>query len=169
MSESKRSFWASIPGLITGLAGLLTGVVGLGTLAVQQGIIGGDDKDSPATTVVTPATGTGGGTATTAEVVSFRVDPPGVKFGPAEREKAVKVLNTSTSLITLARPTFNGAEPAAFTADAGCSAALAVGGSCTVKITYRPVPLKTPTANLVLQVQGASNRVTEIPIETSLL
>ena len=169
MSESKRSFWASIPGLITGLAGLLTGVVGLGTLAVQQGVIG-DSKDSPATTVPAPATG-GGPTATTAEPASFRVDPTLVKLAPAEREKAVKVQNTSTTTaITLRMPTFSGADPAPFKTDAGCTnVRLEPGRSCTLKILYTPSgPLKASKADLVLQADGVA-RSTEVPIETSLL
>ncbi len=167
MSENKRSFWASIPGLITGLAGLLTGIVGLGTLAVQQGIIGDEDKDSPATTVTAPASG--GSTATTSETPSFRVDPASVKLGPAERQKTVKVENTSTvAVITVRRPTFGGADPSAFRATGCNNEKLDPGGSCTVTINYTPVPLKTSTATLVLKAEGVT-RQTEVPIETSLL
>lgn len=168
MSESKRSFWASIPGLITGLAGLLTGIVGLGTLAVQQGIIG-DSKDSPATTAPgAPAVG-GGSTATTAEPASFKVDPGLVKLAPAERQKTVKVENTSTTAaITIQAPVLSGAEASAFKV-AGCvNERLPAGRSCTVTISYTPVALKASTATLVLKADPVA-RATEIPIETSLL
>ena len=46
-SENKKSFWSSIPGLVTGLAGLLTGVVGLVTVLIQLDVIGGDDGGTP--------------------------------------------------------------------------------------------------------------------------
>lgn len=169
MSDGRRSFWSSIPGLITGLAGLLTGVVGLGTLAVQQGIIG-DSNDSPATTVTAPAAG-GGATATTAETARFRVDPALVKLGPAEREKTVNVQNTSATVaITVRAPSFSGADPSAFKADTGCTGErLEAGRSCTVKIIYTPTgPLKASAATLVIRADGVA-RVIEVPIETSLL
>ena len=49
MSENKKSFWSSIPGLVTGLAGLLTGVVGLVTVLIQLEDLGFCEKgDGPA-------------------------------------------------------------------------------------------------------------------------
>ena len=61
MSENKKSFFSSIPGLITGLAGLVTGIVGLFTVLIQLDVIGGDDDSGPTgaggTTTVAPATG----------------------------------------------------------------------------------------------------------------
>ena len=170
MSESKRSFWASIPGLVTGLAGLLTGVLGLGTLAVQQGIIGdGDGDDSPATTVTAPPAGAGA-TTTTAGTPSFTVDPTMVKLGPAEREKSVKVQNTSTTAaITVRAPVLTGPEASAFKT-AGCAnERLDPGRSCTVTLTYtQGGPLKAATATLVVKADGVA-RSTEVPIETSRL
>ena len=58
MSENSRSFFSTVPGLVTGLAGVLTAVVGLITVLIQLGVIGGDDSDgSPAVNAEPPASG----------------------------------------------------------------------------------------------------------------
>ncbi len=170
MSQDKRSFWASIPGLITGIAGLLTGVVGLITLGVQQGIIG-KDSDSPATTVTTATAGSGAGSTPTTEAARFTVDPTLVRLAATDREKTVTVRNTARSAtITVLAPEFGGADRAAFRSDAGCTnVRLAPAASCTLKVLFTPSGLpRQYRASLVLKADGVTP-VTEVPIETSLL
>ena len=78
MSESKRSFWSTIPGFVTGLAGLLTAVVGLVTVLIQLDIIGGDDSDQPVGTTGTTVAGgapAGGGATPTTAALAFTVSP----------------------------------------------------------------------------------------------
>jgi len=170
VSQNKRSFWSSIPGLITGIAGLLTAVAGIGTLAVQQGIIGGNGSNSPATTA---APGGAGATATTTttEEGAFTVSPTLLTFKTGEREKTLTVKNpTRTARITVTRPQFTGADASVFEADAGCTnVRLEPGRSCTVKVLFAPSGLlKSYKANLVLEANGGSG-ATEVPIEASTL
>ena len=179
MSESKKSFWSSIPGLVTGLAGLVTGIVGLVTVLIQLDVIGGDDSDTPNAAVTTTVAGGGtagttggaggGGSATT---ISGRLaaEPTSLKFQPTERDKTVTVRNLTNASLTVLKPEYTGTDRAAFSTDAGCTnVVLPAGRSCTVKVTLSPSgPLKTYKANLVLEAKELS-QVTEVPVEASTI
>lgn len=167
MTDGHRSFWSSVPGLITGLAGLLTGVVGLGTLAVQQGIIGKGSSTSPTTTVAGgPVAGAGG--ATTTEAAAFTVTPTLLKLQATQRDASVTLMNaTRTATVTVLAPQFSGPDAASFKADAGCTnVRLDVGRSCTLKVLFSPSGLlKTYNATLVLKAEGAL--ATEVPVQAT--
>ena len=178
MSETKRSFWASVPGLVTGIAGLLTGVVGLVTVLIQLNIIGGDkaggDKassDKPAVSATTLAPS--GTTPTTAEVGSFTVAPKPVTFGPTDKVKTVTVKNTSDSAsITLQPPRVTGDNATQFTAafDTCSGAPLKPGLSCTLKVTFTPAgPLGNYKATLQVQPAAGAVRADEVPLTASSL
>ena len=176
MSENKKSFWSSIPGLVTGLAGLLTGIVGLVTVLIQLDVIGGDDADTPnaaVTTTVAPGgtAGTTGG-AGSATTISGRLaaEPTSLKFQPTERDKTVTVRNLTNASLTVLKPEYTGADRSAFSTDAGCTnVVLPAGRSCTVKVTLSPSgPLKTYKANLVLEAKEIP-QVTEVPVEASTI
>ena len=172
MSENKKSFWASIPGLVTGLAGLLTGVVGLVTVLIQLDVIGGDDS-APTPTTVAPAVGAppvGGGATTTTISGQLVVEPTPIKLQATEREKAVTVRNRTTATVTLQKPEYTGPDRTAFSTDAGCTnVPLRPGASCTVKVTLAPTgPLRTYKASLVLEARELT-QVTEVPIEATAI
>lgn len=177
MSESKKSFWSSIPGLVTGLAGLLTGIVGLVTVLIQLDVIGGGgDSATPAagvTTTVAPGTtgntGNGAGVSTTISG-KLTANPVSLKLATAEREKSVTVTNDSTGTLTVQRPEYTGQDKSAFSTDSGCTnVALQPGRSCTLKVQLAPTgPLKTYKATLVLEARELP-RATEVPVEASTL
>lgn len=161
MSDGRRSFWSSVPGLVTGVAGLLTGIVGLGTLAAQQGIIG-KDADSTTTSVTSAAT----------EAGTFSVDPPRLEFRATDpREKVVTVRNTSgAAALTMSQPDVTG-DTDRFSATFGtCSnAPLAPNLSCTVKVTFRPGNgLEQYRATLQIRAAGAP-RGAEVALSSGLL
>jgi hypothetical protein len=179
MSENKKSFWSSIPGLVTGLAGLLTGIVGLVTVLIQLDVIGGsDDAATPAgvtTTVVAGGTagptGTSGGTgATTTVSARLTTDPTSLKLATGEREKTLTVRNLSSTPLTVLKPEYSGADRAAFSTDSGCTnVVLPAGRSCTLKVTLSPSGvLKTYKANLVLEAKEIPG-ATEVPVEATTL
>jgi hypothetical protein len=174
MSESRRSFFSTIPGLVTGLAGLLTGIVGLVTVLIQLGVIGDDGDDSPVTgagtTVVPGAPGGGGGVATT-EVGRLTVSPTLVKIQGTQRDAEVKVTNqTRTTKVTVLTPEFDGPDQSVFRADAGCSnVPLDPGRSCTLKVLFSPSgPLKSYRATLVVKGDRGTPD-TQVPVEASSL
>ena len=175
MSESKRSFWATIPGFVTGLAGLLTAIVGLVTVLIQLDVIGGDDSDqsegTTATTVAGGAQGSGGGATPTSEAPRFTVSPTTLDFKPADpREKKVTVRNTSeTASLTVAPPRVSGQDQGQFSATSGtCGAPLRAGLSCELVVTFAPAgPLRTYSA--VLQVTAAGARGEEVRLTASTL
>jgi hypothetical protein len=170
MSENRKSFFSSIPGLVTGLAGLLTGIVGLVTVLIQLDVIGGKDADDPppgavtTTTVVGQAPASGGPTTTVAG--RFAVEPASLKLQATERQKAVTVKNTGAATLTVMAPEVGGTDRTAFRTDTGCSnVALRPGASCTLNVTLTPSgPLKTYNAKLLIEARE-SPQVTEVPIE----
>jgi hypothetical protein len=179
MSENRKSFWSSIPGLVTGLAGLLTGVVGLVTVLIQLDVIGGKDDATPSavvTTTVAPGgtAGTTGGTAGAGAptTISGRLaaEPTSLKLATGEREKTVTVRNLTNASLTVLKPEYTGADKSAFSTDSGCTnIVLPAGRSCTLKVTLSPTgPLKTYKANLVLEAKELP-QVTEVPVEASTL
>ncbi len=177
MSENKRSFWATIPGFVTGLAGLLTAIVGLVTVLIQLDVIGGEDSDdagveTTTTTVAGGGSGAGGGGATaTTDAPRFTVSPTTLDFKPADpREKKVTVRNTSESAsLTVAPPRVSGQDQGQFSATSGtCGAPLRAGLSCELVVTFAPAgPLRTYSA--VLQVTAAGARGEEVRLTASTL
>jgi hypothetical protein len=181
MTVKERSFWSTIPGLVTGLAGLLTGIVGLLTVAVQLGWIGSDDDDSskqtdttaPATagndggpgTTVSALLGGGARSATTAPSAGgLTVEPASVTF-PAvgSREEVVTVRNATNAAIALRAPTISGVNANQFTAtNVDCGTSLAAGRSCSVKVTFAASRGGESTANLV--IQPANGPAREVPL-----
>lgn len=165
MSENKKSFWSSIPGLVTGLAGLLTGVVGLVTVLIQLDVIGGDDSNGAApgvsTTVAgnaaTSSDGRPAGTPRT-ETPAFTLSASTLEFKPTDpREKSVTVRNTGAVPLTLSPPRVEGPDRTQFSATLGtCSGPVAAGSSCTMSVTFTPAgPLKTYSALLSVSAPGA--------------
>jgi hypothetical protein len=169
MSESKRSFFSTIPGLITGLAGLLTGIVGLVTVLIQLGVLGGDDDSSVNATGASSTTVAGGGTSgggtsggggatTTTELATFTASPTTLDFGPADKEKTVTIKNTSsTAPITVSQPRLTGDDASNFSvALDSCNRPLAADLSCTVKVTFAPTGnLRRYSATLQIEARGA--------------
>jgi hypothetical protein len=172
MSENKKSFWSSIPGVVTGLAGLLTGIVGLVTVLIQLDVIGGDNDGTPnagvATTVAGQAPAGGGGAVTTTISGRLTAEPTPVKLPTGARETTLTVRNNATAPVTVLKPEYKGRDSTAFSVDSGCTnVALRVGASCTVKVQLsRSEPLKTYEASLVLEAKEIS-QVTEVPVTAS--
>jgi hypothetical protein len=182
VSDGKRSFWSSVPGLITGLAGLLTGVVGLITLLVQQGVIGNNSsggKLPPLGTSVPSATvpgtpGTVAGSSSSTASGTFTVSPTALDFAPTDpRTKAVTVKNTgNVTTLTDFRSTVDGKDAGLFQASLGdCGGPLPANGTCTVKVTFTPqsgAALKQYTARLRLSATPAP-AVAEVVLTGSAL
>ena len=171
MSEGKRSFFATIPGLVTGLAGLLTGIVGLVTVLIQLGVLGGDnasDSTSGGSTTTTVAQAGGGGPSTT-EVPRFVVNPTVLDFpsgGP--RTKTVTVKNDSNSvLLNVQSPQITGADRAQFSVSPGnCTSPVGSGRTCELSVTFSPSgPLRNYQASLEVGALGA--RTQEVRLTAS--
>jgi len=156
MSE-KKSFWSSVPGLVTGLAGLLTGIVGLVTVLIQLHVIGGDSSKSKSTstdagvttTVVVP---------TTTEMGSIAATPRALTFGPTDpKVKTVTVRNTGRSApITVTQPTITGTDRSQFSVRLDdCSTPVQPNLSCTMEVTFVPAgALRSYNATLQIQPAG---------------
>ena len=173
MSDSKQSFWSTIPGLVTGLAGLLTGIVGLVTVLMQLDVIGGDDGGTPnaaVTTTAGPGATTGGGGAVASISGQLTAEPATLKLATGEREKTLLVRNASNAAVTVLKPEYKGRDSSAFSVDSGCTnVTLRAGASCTVTVQLSPSgSLKTYEARLVLEAKEIP-QVTEVPVTASTL
>lgn len=184
MAVKERSFWSTIPGLVTGLAGLLTGIVGLLTVSVQLGWLGSDDDgggdpesnrtettaaNSPSTTVNPLLGGGARGTTTAPAAGTLTVDPPRVSFTQlGSREAVVTVRNETTAAIPLRPPTITGLHANQFTAtNVDCGTSLGAGRSCSMKVTYLATRSGESTATLV--IEPTSGVAKEVPLSGSTL
>jgi len=177
--SDRRSFWSTVPGLVTGLAGLLTGIVGLVTVLIQLGVIGGKSDGSPTSATggaetTVPATGASstvaGVTTTVAAAGSFTV-PTSLDFPAGVKDKPLAVKNTSSAgTITVRPPTVTGTDAARFNVSLGdCSQPVAAGLSCTMTVTFSPNgPLRSYSATLQITASGAA-RGAEVALTASTL
>lgn len=177
MSENRKSFWSSVPGLVTGLAGLLTGIVGLVTVLIQLDVIGGDNHSAePAagvSTTVAPGTASttaGGVVVSTTISGKLTATPSPLKLATTEREKSITVTNDASGPLTVMKPEYTGDDKTAFSTDSGCTnVSLLPGRSCTVKVRLSSSSaLKVYKATLVLEAKELP-RATEVPVEASTL
>jgi hypothetical protein len=167
----KRSFWSTVPGIITGFAGLLSATAALVGLLVTFGVIGGKDstsKDSAGTDggadTEQPA---GSGSATTvAEVPTFAVDPTSVSLDQLlAKEAKVVVKNTGDTSMSVQAPTVRGGDAAQFAAkDESCTdAKIPAGDTCEMTVMFTPKGNGRYSATLVVSVKGAPE-----PVEVAL-
>ncbi|MFP5319339.1 MAG: choice-of-anchor D domain-containing protein [Acidimicrobiia bacterium] len=179
--QEKKSFFSTIPGLVTGVAGLLTGVVGLITVSTQLGWIGGDDGggsgDEPAAES-TATTGRSGGTAgpsggggTTVANLSFEATPRRIDFGGlAGDEQEVTVRNTGNGTVRFEPFTITGANRDQFRIGQNdCGTSLNQGRTCTVTVTFLKTRPGESTGTLVIQPAGTSPPAQEIPLKGTRL
>lgn len=169
--SDKKSFWSSVPGVVTGVASILTAVVALLGISAKAGWIGGGGGDGGATvasssegatTTIAPAargaTPTSGGTA----AGEFAVEPASATFEPLKpKEATVTVRNTGDVPLTMRAPTVDGSAAAAFkVADLTCTrSVLAPGRSCEVKVTFAPAGPGEYSAVLVVAASNAPRQV----------
>ena len=176
MSTRSKSFWSTIPGLITGLAGVLTGIVGLATLLIQIGVIGGDDGDSNTPTrpgaTATPRSGGGGqsdGSDDSGAVTGppkFTVAPDELRLSGGDKSGNVTVSNTGQTGFTVSTE-LTGTGKDQFTLSKGtCGTQVPEGGSCVMTISFKGT--LAAKAELVLTAPGASSSQ-EVQLEGSLL
>ncbi len=170
MGDSRKSFFSSVPGLITGAAGVLSAVVAAVGLAVQQGWVGGDSDT--AQSGASGQAGVGGGRASGdgsrasgAVVPRFSVEPTSVSFQPVgSREATVRVRNTGTVPLNLQSPTITGDDADRFSASEGsCDEPVDPGRSCELEVTFSP---KTGNfaALLVVEADGGA-KASEVPLK----
>ncbi len=172
MGASRKSFFSSVPGVITGAAGVLSAVVGAAGLAVQQGWIGGDSETTGSGASgqagAQGSRGSGGGSgASVSAAPKFSVEPTSVSFqAVGSRQAKVKVRNTGTVPLTVESPTVTGDDADRFSASEGsCDEALDPGRSCELEVTFSP-RTGTFTAVLVVEAEGGA-KASEVPLKGS--
>jgi len=177
VSDDRRAFWSSVPGLVTGLAGLLTAIVGLVGIAIQLGWIGGgsgsSSKTPASTTVVGQTTSPGNGPAATpGGTPSFTVEERSVDLSSVgARDGNVTIRNTGKAPLRVSLPTLTGPDAGQFkVTDLSCTVGTVdENRTCQVKVTFTPgTALRTYTARLVVQPTGAAT-AQEVPLTGRVL
>lgn len=171
MSSNSKSFWSTMPGLITGIAGILTALVGLATILIQIGVIGGDGDSGPGNepgeTVTTdadgrPSGGSGGsGTATTAGRPTFTVAPTSLRLSGSEKSDTVTVTNTGSAAFSVSTAVTGAGDDQFEVSKGSCGSEVPGRGSCTMTVSFKGG--LEATAKLVVTVRGAAS-----PQEVSL-
>ena len=162
MSESKRRFWSSIPGLVTGAAGVLTAVVGLITVLIQLDVIGKDSDNGTDTTVpgsadTRPGATTGPRTGAGGTAPRFSVTPTSLALTAIKKSADVTVTNSGSVPLTLTTKLV-GAHPGEFDADdENCSNGdVSPGARCTITVTYDAPVGGNHQARLQVNAEGAA-------------
>ncbi len=165
MSDGK-SFWSTVPGVITGVASVVTAIVGLLGISVQAGWIGGGGGDETVASSTDGATTTAAGAATTPSMPvtagDFAVEPASVTFEPLKSKQAtITVRNTGDVSLSMRTPTVSGSGAASFkAADVNCTrASLAPGRSCELTATFAPPGPGEYSAVLVVAASNAPRQV----------
>lgn len=181
MSDGKKPFWSSVPGVVTGAAGVISAIVGLLGVSTQLGWIGGDDGNGAASSsngVATTTVSSVFGATTVATVAGarageFEVEPESVAFEPLKtREAVVKVENTGDVPLTMRAPTVSGSGADSFDAtDVTClKSTLERGRSCEIKVTFTATQPGKFTAALVITAPNVPRAVeVELKGERGLL
>ncbi len=150
MSTQSRSFWSTMPGLVTGVAGILTALVGLGTLLVQLGVIGGNGGDS------SPKPGPG---------ATFIVSPTSLDLTADDKTGSVTVENTGATALSVQQPALSGSGKDQFSVSSRCGQ-LPAGDSCTVTVTFKG--LLDASAVLTIRASGGASPK-DVALEGKLL
>jgi len=141
VNTEKKSFWSSVPGVVTGVAGVLGAVVGLVGVLISLGVIGSSNGSSTVTTVPpsgTPgATNGAGGSISAAAKGSFTLDSDEVTLSLLKNEAVVKVMNKGTTSLSIDPPQVTGPQEDHFKVDADACTGITLGSgkSCSIKVT----------------------------------
>lgn len=187
MNDTKRSFWSTTAGVVTGVASVLTAIVGLLGAGASLGWFGSKDNDSKSAANAASSTTNGGATsstafgATTTTVFGRTATTAGFSLTPLQpspdqltfdslgaRDQQVTIRNTSSTTLTLRKPTVSGVDASQFTAtDLTCGTRLDANRTCEVKVTFLATKSGTSTATLVVQPDGPP--ALEVPLRGSRL
>lgn len=177
---TRKSFWSSTSGVVTGAAGILTGVVGIVTAAAQLGWMGPAENDSQSMTKEAHAAGTSttgaasddraGGdqrAARSAATASprFALDPSSVSFQAlGQRTSTVELRNTGGIALNVQGVSVDGGDRSSFAVAAGpCTqGSVAPGRSCEMEVSFVPEGNGNAKATLVVEVEDAPAQ--EVPL-----
>jgi len=161
VNTAKKSFWSSVPGVVTGVAGVVGAVVGLITVLITLGVIG-NSNSSPTLTTLPPSETSGatsgsgavtGGSPTTVAKGSFTVDTDSLTLSLLKPEDSVTVSNNGKVPLSLGLPQVSGDKDRFKIMATECtSSAVGPGKSCSIKVT-----LNGPGAGSATMVVSADN------------
>jgi len=151
MSEQKRSFWSTLPGIITGLASILTATVALVGIFMNFGPGSNDNGAEPGESPSPTATGTAfprgtgpGGTGTAGGAPQAVIAPRNIDFGRLGSGRTatdtVTVANSGSEFLVIERAAITGRDDL-FSVDAAeCLVPTGIepGSNCEIRVTFTP-------------------------------
>jgi hypothetical protein len=89
----------------------------------------------------------------------FTLTPTGLSFGNQLRNtssapRVVTLTNTATATLPITSITLGGSKPGQFMQSTSCGASVAVGGSCTINVVFKPTSLGNKSATLIVTPGG---------------
>ena len=102
-----------------------------------------------------------GGLTGTGVVAQFSIAPTSLSFGSVQvnttsAARDVTISNTGTGILPVQSIKLGGTSPGQFAVSHDCPFSVAVGGSCTAHVVFRPVSTGSKSAALVVTPQGGA-------------
>jgi hypothetical protein len=185
MAEGKKSFWMTVPGLISGIAATVTGLAVLIPLLLG---VGGkhtnknsaSQNSSPGVTSTSTAGGSTGGTSgpgstplptdsasgSTSSPLGITADPSSVNVTGKAADATVTFTNPGSTDVTIDKVEITGANASAFSVASttcGNGSTVSPNQSCQVMVHYTPPALGSASASLVVHYEPPQSSFVTIP------
>ena len=189
MAEGKKSFWMTVPGLISGIAATVTGLAVLIPLLLG---VGGkhnnknaaSQNSSPGVTSTSTAGGSTGGTSgpgstppptdsgsgSTSSPLGVTADPSSVNVTGKAADATVTISNPGSTDVTIDKVEITGANASAFSITSttcGNGSTVSPNQSCQVMVHYTPPALGSASASLVVHYEPPQSSFVTIPLKGS--
>jgi hypothetical protein len=193
MAENKKSFWTTLPGIISGIAAIVTALGVLIPLALGVGRhspSSSSQQPSPGASSSAGTTSTAGNGGTASPLPSgdsafpgqsqgsasgITADPPSVGFGSIQQgkstpDKMVTITNPGGVAVTIDKVEVTGANASAFgitSTTCGEGAIVAPQGSCTISLHFTPNQIGSGSASLVVHYEPPASSFSTIQLSGS--
>ncbi len=189
MAEKRKSFWTTVPGIISGVAAIVTG---LGVLIPLLLGVGGkhtnkntaSQNSSPGVTSTSTAGGSTGGTSgpgstplptdsasgSTSSPLGITADPSSVNVTGKAADATVTISNPGGTDVTIDKVEITGANASAFSITSttcGNGSTASPNQSCQVVVHYTPPALGSASAALVVHYEPPQSSFLTIQLKGS--
>lgn len=188
MADGRKSFWTTVPGIISGIAAIVTGLgvlipllLGVGGKHAHNSASQGPSPSVTSSTSTTPTAGGGTGdtanpqttdssSGSNASPLGITADPSSVNVSGKASDATVTITNPGATDVTIDKVEINGSNASAFSVSSttcGNGSTLSPKQSCQVVVHYTPPALGSATAALVVHYEPPQSSFTTIPLKGS--
>jgi hypothetical protein len=192
MADGKRSFWTTLPGIISGIAATVTGLAVLIPLllgaagkhtnkntASQNSSPGVTSTPTPGGSPTDSASPLPGGSSTPTDsssapsaspTLGITADPSSVNLPGKAADATVTISNPGSTDVTIDKVEITGANASAFSITSttcGNGSTVSAKQSCQVVVHYTPPALGSASASLVVHYEPPQSSFVTIPLTGS--